>query len=327
MFKKNLVFSLVLFIALVVISGYGSASQPLMLTISAGSSASPWYIMAAKLGDYFEREVPDSITNVMAGGSVGNPILVEDGTVDVAVTGTNDFFAAFKGNVPFDNPIDLLAIANDEALCPFQFLVLKNTGLTSIEQMIEEKYPIKIVTFSKGGSPEIAARRLLQEYGITWEDIESWGGKVNFLSWADCGSYIRDGHANAIVGTTGYPHATFTEIASFADVNLLPPKAEAIDNMIEKYGYKNITIPKGAYNGLTSEAIPSFGWSGVWFTSPGTSDDIAYTMAKIFYENSEEIKELHQTFMAVDKNKLADDLFGRIHPGAEKFYKEVGLIK
>ena len=80
------------------------------------------------------------------------------------------------------------------------FLVREENPIASIEEIKEKKIPIRLLTAPRASSPSVAAERMLAEYGITLEDIRSWGGKVSYVSYAEASSLIKDGHADAWCG-------------------------------------------------------------------------------------------------------------------------------
>ena len=70
----------------------------------------------------------------------------------------------------------------------------------------------------------------------------------------------------------------------------------------------------------------SFGVKATFCTSADVSDDIVYAIVKEVFENFEEFKGLHPAYAVLTKESMLDGLSAPLHPGAEKYYKEAGLM-
>lgn len=320
-------------VALIVfaVSGWGIAESragdmPKMLKLSGGAMGQSSYMLMAILPQFLGEAIPGLKASVIAGGTIANIKLVDQKKVDIAFTLHNVYGNALRGEAPFKKKYkDLRVLCNIQGFSAFYFMVNEDTGLTSIEEIKEKKYPLKICTFLKSGSPEIYTRRLLEEYGMTYDDIKSWGGQVNFSQWTDCVSLIRDGHANALLGATALPSPFHAEAAKARKMRMLPIKEKVIQDMIKKYHDLEVIIPKGTY-GITPYDMPTVGSTYYLFARKDLSDKIAYALVSQMAKHEKEVKNVHTTFKTFTGPKMAADLVGEVHPGALKFYKEKGWI-
>jgi len=306
-----------------------SAAQeaPKSLTLSAGAIGQNWYMLAALLGENLKKMYGTTQITVMAGGGVANVNLLDQGTIDFGLTSTDLYVAAMKGVAPYKKPHkDVLAVGNIQSVSVYYFMVDKSKGLKSIQEYAQKKMPLRFCTFRKAGPPAVSALRLFQEMGVKEQDISKWGGKINFMDWPNCVSLARDGHVDALIGGTGLPSPFHAEVASARQVEMLPVPQPLIKTMIEKYGYIPVTIPKGTYN-IAKEDIPSFGWSGYILTRRQTPPQTVYDVTKSLYESAGRIRKLHSSLASYDVKKLVADVPGPFHPGAERFYKEKGILK
>ena len=302
-------------------------AQPKSITLSAGAIGQNWYMLAALLGENLKKTYSGAQITVMAGGGVANVNLLDQGTIDFGLTSTDLYVAALKGAAPYKKPHkSVLGVANIQSVSVYYFMVDKAKGIKSIKEYAEKKMPLRFCTFRKAGPPAVSALRLFEEYGVKEADISAWGGKINYMDWANCVSLARDGHVDAIIGGTGLPSPFHAEVASARSVDLLPVPGPMIKKMVDKYGYIPVTIPKGTYN-VAKEDLPSFGWSGYILTRAQTPAQIVYDMTKSLYENAGRIRKLHSSLASYDVKKLISDVPGPFHPGAVRFYKEKGLLK
>jgi TRAP transporter TAXI family solute receptor len=95
----------------------------------------------------------------------------------------------------------------------------------------------------------------------------------------------------------------------------------------ERPYYAYSTIPAGMYRGTDNE-VTSFGVAATLVTSADVSDEVAYNVAKAVFENFDTFTRLHPAFATLKKEDMVKaGLSIPLHPGAEKYYKEVGLLK
>jgi len=280
------------------------------------------------LSRWLQEAIPGLTAQVTAGGDKANIDLVDKGTADVAFALHFTYRDALKGLGDFKKKYpDLRLLGNIQGYSAFYFMVTEDTGLTSIRDgFIKKKYPLKMATFLKAGGPEIATRRLLKEYGVTYDDIEKWGGKVTFCQWGDCVNLIRDGHVKALVGNTTLPSHFHDEAAKARPMRMLAIEKDIIDALVKKYEFIRVTIPKGTY-GIVAEDMTTIGAAYYYYAHKKLNDKIAYEIAKQLSEHAREVRNVHAGFKTFVPEKLVSDLIGPIHPGALKYYKEKGWIK
>ena len=85
-------------------------------------------------------------------------------------------------------------------------------------------------------------------------------------------------------------------------------------------------IPAGTYEGQTADvqtaAIPNF-----LVSHSGVSDDLAYQMTKALYDNLDTMYAAHNAAKAIKRENAIKGMPVPLHPGAARYYKEVGLMK
>lgn len=90
--------------------------------------------------------------------------------------------------------------------------------------------------------------------------------------------------------------------------------------------YSFATIPAGTYSSLTSD-VTTFGVRATFVTSADVSDDVVYELTRAVFENLETFRNLHPAFSVLTKEgMIVDGLSAPLHAGAERYYREVGLI-
>ena len=161
------------------------------------------------------------------GASVANINMLKDGSVDIAIVQNDITYYAVHGTEMFkDNPVpDLKGIAS---LYPetCQFVTLDASGIKNIKDLKGKR----VAVGAAGSGAEANARQILEAYGITYNDIE-----VQYLSFAEGASALKDGNVDAAFLTAGYPTSSVQDIASQNKVRLLPVEDDKADALIAKY--------------------------------------------------------------------------------------------
>lgn len=132
---------------------------------------------------------------------------------------------------------------------------------------------------------------------------------------------------DAIVFTAGHPNASILEAATTCDIVLVSVNGPSIDRLLAEapYYHKGV-IPAGTYPGVDAD-IATFGLSATVVTPANVSDPVIYEITKAVFENFNSLKELHRAFKNLNRaDMLTKGLTAPLHPGAARYYREVGLL-
>jgi hypothetical protein len=131
-----------------------------------------------------------------------------------------------------------------------------------------------------------------------------------------------------MVYTVGHPSGSIKEATTSCDSVLVNVTGPEIEKLIADHPYyRHATIPGGMYRGNDEDAN-TFGVGATLVSSTNTPDEVVYTVVKAVFENFDDFKKLHPAFENLKKEEMIKDgLSAPLHPGAEKYYKEAGLLK
>lgn len=331
--KKTVV--LVLMVALLLSMGtLGAQGQtegvksedPKFLSIAGGSVGGGWYVLCGVIAEFLTPVFPDTNIKVATGGSVSNPSSVSAGKVEVAMTQDNIYADALAGSGPYaaDGVVkDITGMLRLGEIYMSIFLVEENSKYESIQQIIDNKMPIRIVTAVQGASPSLATDRVLEAYGVSAAKIKEWGGSVSYVSYAEATSLMKDGHADAYCGPI--MPATL-ELAVSKDLKPLPLDGKIIDKLHDTYKYGISTVPGGKYDFIKQD-LRVITENPILVVSSKLSDDVVYRITKAICENDDKVRASTTTY-ATWTPELAPQLDGGpIHPGAMQYYREMGWVK
>lgn len=299
---------------------------PLEVVWTSGPASGMTFPTGAAICEMIEENIPGSRTTVVEGASVTNIEQVNSGEAQMGHTMGDLVFAAECGLDPFEGGRPHVKTIANVMDFEFQFVVDKKTGITSFKELKEKKYPLRLIPGVKGYSGELATQRVLEAYGITYQDIESWGGEVLFVAWSDGVALLQDGHADAFTALSSTPTPNVTEITLTKDVTILPVEEEILQKLYEEYGYGYGEIVAGTYKGL-DKTIPAVVSPMVLIARDDIPDEtIEFILELIMSEEGiQHLSSVHQKFSLLTPERAIKFLF-QIHPGAERFYKMKGVL-
>ena len=296
------------------------------LMFLSGPMGGDWYTLGGTIGEIVKRNVPDVQVTVSTGGGISNGPQVERGKADMGLSQAMLYKAQMDSLEPYEKlppARNLAALGYVGFVYQAYFLVKADSPLTSIEQMIAQKAPLRIAVSTKSSTPELAARRLLAEYGVTYKDIESWGGKVFFVGFAEAESLVSDGHCDAYLGPV---LGAVVQMVTTNEMRLLPWREEAIDAVCAQYSYEKKTLPKGKYAFVTDDT-PALAEANIILVRKDMADDLAYAIARAIAENVDAMRASGAAYTAFEPGELPSGVGGPLHPGAERYYREQGWLK
>lgn len=309
-------------------------AKPVNLTFAAQEVGTTAYVYASAIANIFMEGLPAGsnidVTTTSPGG-VGAPVILEQGQCDIVVgNGAPTKWAAttgILGNPPVQN-VRSIAGGLDEAFINVMFTqsFVDKTGITSLEELVQQKYPVRIAIKSPGTFGELACSRVLEALGVTYDDIKSWGGTITNTGSAAIGSLLKDGKADMTIDHTGPGQAATTELCMTTKMYFPHMSDETLAKLAES-GFDSYTIRPNTWNGQT-DAIKSCGSPQVVLVSADVSDDAVYQMTKALCENTDKLVNASAALKVFDPAHAWEPLKvgAPLHPGAERYYKEKGYM-
>ncbi|GAB6054064.1 TAXI family TRAP transporter solute-binding subunit [Magnetospira thiophila] len=197
-------------------------------------------------------------------------------------------------------------------------MTTKDSGIKSIADMKG-----KTISIGNPGSGQRGmALTVLPMYGIDPDkDIQAEGLQQNEASRA-----LIDGKVDAFFYSVGHGSAAIEEPANSVDAAFVPVNSDAIKEMVaSKPYYVMSTIPAGMYKGVDTDT-ETYGVKATVVASAAASDEMVYDFVKTIFSNLDELKKTHAAFKTLNPKEMLMGLSAPLHPGAEKYYKEMGWM-
>lgn len=331
--KSSLLVILVTFMLVIALTGCGGNSgvdlgdenSPITTTILSGGTADKWFMLSNGFSEALNRNYPGSILHIAPGTPAANILNLNENSAEFGLCHTNLAFEAYTGTGQFEEAKDNVAAVALLYSSPAQMIFRKESGITTFAEIIENKIPIKFNAGRLGGSMETAFQKIIEAYGVTYDDMIDWGCTIYKKGFADTSDLFADEIIDGFFIVAGVPTLFPTQLSINAEMVMLEWEPELIDIMSEKYGFSYCTVSKGMYTFMDAD-VKSFNSYNVLCASILTPDDVVYRFTKSIHENVEYIQSLHASFVEITSESVAGEAGIPYHPGAVKYYKEIGLI-
>lgn len=260
-------------------------------------------------------------TAVASNGSVANINGITSGQLESGFTQSDVAYWAYTGTGTYEGKPkvgDLRLIAN---LFPesVHIVARKGSGIKGVADLRGKRVSLD----EPGSGTLVDARIILAAFGITEKDI-----KAEYLKPNQAGDKLRDGALDAFFFVGGYPTGAVSELASAGGgIELVPVAGPEADKMRAKYGFfAPDTIPADTYKGVGEVKTISVG--AQWVTSTKQSDELIYQVTKALWnKNTRKLLDNgHAKGKAIQPATGTAGAGIPFHPGAEKFYKESGMM-
>ena len=304
-----------------------SAEVSAVLRAGGGAVGGAGFVMLTGLSKIVSTAHPKVSITVVPGGWVGNISRVESGELDLASTSNTLCRMAENKEPPLEKPTpNVRALFNVQDTMYYFMFARKDFPADSVDEFLSKKMPARLCTLSPGSITEMQFKSALAAKGVRWDDVKSWGGKVNFVEWSDAVSLVKDGHADIICAAALGKAGWAMELATVRDMKVLKWSPELLKAINEKTGTTTATMPPNLYQGIDySVDCPSS--SGEIIINSKVSNEVAYAIVKAMAEGEEEYRNHHAAFKSFTAKGMPRGVFLPLHEGAIKYYKEKGYLK
>ena len=166
---------------------------------------------------------------------------------------------------------------------------------------------------------KLNARAIFAAAGMSYEDL----GKVEFLPYAESAELIKNRQLDATLQSSGLGVAFIKDLSATMDINIVAVPTEVVENVGAPYVPS--VIPAGTYDGQDAD-VTTAAIGNILVTHAGVSDETAYQMTKLLFENLERLKASHSAAAGITPEAAMTGLTIPLHPGAERYYREAGLL-
>lgn len=294
-----------------------SSGGKVTIRIGGGPSSSANYTTFAGIGNLIMKDNPDYLVNTeISTGSQENIRMIQNGTAQFGVAMTDVEEAAAKGNREFEgSPVDICHVMGGYTTMLHMF-VPKDSDINSIADLKGKKLAV-----SKGAMAQYYMPILLEAYGLKTDDVQ-----ITETALQDICDAVNDGNADFGVHITPYTSSPIADLAATKGIKLISLDQEHIDKIVaENPFFFETTIPGGTYTGIDNDTVV-IGTRNNLVCARSVDEDVVYNVVKTIIEHQDELPDIHPQAKMFNKENAVDGALIDIHPGAAKYYKEIGIM-
>jgi uncharacterized protein len=294
-------------------------AAPTFINILTGGTSGVYYPIGVGLSQLYSNGIEGSKTSVQATkASVENLNLLQAGRGELALALGDSVAYAWNGveEAGFKAPLSKLRAIAGTYPNYIQIVASKESGIKTLADL---KGKTISVGAPKSGT-ELNARAIFKAAGLSYEDM----AKVEFLPYAESVELIKNRQLDATLQSSGLGMAAIRDLAATLPITFVSVPAE-VTAKIGNAAYQPASIPAGTYDGQDAD-VPTVAITNILVSHDGVSEEVAYQMTKLMFENLERLGNAHSAAKDIKLESAAKNLPIPLHPGAERYYKEVGAL-
>jgi hypothetical protein len=289
------------------------------INILTGGTSGVYYPIGVALSQIYGDNIPGARVQVQSTkASVENLNLLQQGKGELALALGDSVKFAWDGNADAGFKEPLTRLRGIAAAYPnyIQIAASNESGITTLEGLAAHSLSVGA---AKSGT-ELNARAILGAAGMDYTALS----KVEYLPFAESVELMKNRQLDAVLISAGLGVASLKDLSTSLPVSFVPVPAD----VVEKLGapYISATIPAGTYEGQTAD-VTTAAIGNFFVTSEAVSEETAYQMTKQLFENLPALAAAHSAGAAITLENALNGMPIPLHPGAERYYREVGLIK
>jgi TRAP transporter TAXI family solute receptor len=316
-------FIMALGLAVALVQGSGEAAAQQFVRIGSGL-AGTYPVFGAKLAELINNNIPNVRASTVPGPTEQNLVRIQKGDLEMCLTYTFQGLMVAEGkgelNVPAPDLRHLMSLYGSYHMA----VVQKDSDITSLADL--KKKPYRVWLGPKASVFYPLNVTALAAYEVTPEDITKAGGVINTMGYQNVAQAFQDGQIDVAFFSGPAPYSLLLQLDRAPGFRILSFSEEAGKRFTEFLPGTGIaTLKPGLYKSMTEPVTTPYVFNQL-VVSAKLPDDLVYEITKLLNTHT---KDFHGLFAGADEitpegalryNKL------KLHPGAERYYREVGLV-
>jgi TRAP transporter TAXI family solute receptor len=296
-----------------------AASQQFVNVLTGGTSG-VYYPLGVALSNLFSKALPNAKVSVQAtNASVENLNLLQSGRGELAFTLGDSLSDAWNGKADagFNQPLKKLR--GVAGIYP-NYVQIVATGSSGIKTLADIKGKRISVGAPKSGT-ELNTRAVLRAMGMSYSDF----AKVEYLPFGDSVDLMKNRQLDLTLQSAGLGVSSIKDLATSVDIVVVPVPADIVQK-INDPAYQATVIPANTYKGQTAD-VPGIAIANFLVTREDVPAETVHAMLAAIYDNLPMLVAAHSAAKDIKLENGAKGMPVPLHPGAEKFFREKGLLK
>ncbi len=297
----------------------GTARAETFINVLTGGTSGVYYPLGVAMASLFNDKIPGVNASAQATkASVENLNLLQSGGGELAFTLGDAASLAWAGNeeAGYKGKLDKL---RHVAAIYSNYVQIVATAESGIKTLADLKGKRISVGAPKSGT-ELNARAILKAAGLSYEDF----AKVEYLPFAESVDLMKNRQLDVTLQSAGLGVASIKDLATALPIVIVAIPADTVA-AVGDAAYQTAIIKAGTYQGQDAD-VATAAIRNLLLTHSGVADDLVYAMADTIFSNLDTLVAAHKAAGAIKLDKSATESPIPLHPGAEKFYKDKGIL-
>jgi len=298
------------------------------IKILSGPTSGAWYVGMGAVAKAINKQIPELNVNLLPGGGLSNPGRLSKKEGELSIGTHSIMVSASKGLDPFKKPVTgVNSIFNLNDVSRLHIIGIGKNAPESLESMIKNRQPVRMVVGPMGSGTELWVRWMLASYGVTYKDIQSWGGKVITNNFDDAADMAKDGNVDLLFWLGPGEIWFVVELSKNTALNWIPVSDDLFQKMHDTYGVQRTEIPSSMFSGVVGKNVPALCDAAELLVRSDLPEDLVYRMTKAIVEGREDIGTANAGWKTMSPETGPQNLAFPLHPGAARYYRETGVLK
>jgi TRAP transporter TAXI family solute receptor len=290
------------------------------VNVLTGGTSGVYYPMGVALSQIFGKALPDAKVSVQATkASAENLNLLQSGRGEIAFTLGDSLSDAWKGDADAGFSAPLKKLRGVAGIYPnyVQIVASADSGIKTLADLKGKRVSVGA---PKSGT-ELNARAVLKAAGLSYKDL----AKVEYLPFGESVELMKNRQLDVTLQSAGLGVSALRDLSASMKIVVVEIPA-AVVAKIGDPAYQPAIIPAGTYEGQTKD-VPAIAIQNFLVTHEGVPADTVYKLTKAMWENLPALVAAHSAGKAIKKENALAGMAVPLHPGAEKYYREAGMVK
>lgn len=290
------------------------------INILTGGTSGVYYPMGVGLSQIFSKAMPNAKVSVQATkASAENLNLLQAGRGELAFALGDTVSDAWKGDADAGFKTKLSKLRGVAGIYPnyIQIVASADSGIKTLADLKGKRIAVGA---PKSGT-ELNARAIFKAAGLTYNDF----AKVEYLPFGESVELMKNRQLDATLQSAGLGVSSLRDLATSIKMIVVPIPQDVVLKVGDP-AYQSGVIPANTYEGQTAN-VPTAYVQNFLITRADAPVDMVYTMTKSMFEHLDQLKAAHAAAKSIRKEAAATGMPLPLHPGAEKYYREIGVLK
>jgi uncharacterized protein len=295
-------------------------AQQQYINILTGGTSGVYYPMGVAISQIYSKAMPNSKESVQATkASAENLNLLQSGRGELAFALGDTVSDAWKGNADAGFKTKLDKLRGVAGIYPnyIQIIASADSGIKTLADLKGKRIAVGA---PKSGT-ELNARAILKAAGLSYSDF----AKVEYLPFGESVELMKNRQLDATLQSAGLGVSSLRDLATSIKMVVVPIPQDVVLKVGDP-AYQSGVVPANTYEGQTTN-VPTAYVQNFLITRADLPTETVYTMTKSLFEHLDQLKAAHSSAKSIRKEAAATGMPLPLHPGAEKYYREIGVLK